>query len=126
MTRSKLSRLAAIGAATLAVIGGSAAPASANSDKILYLPGGRGYIKYHDDGDVFTVCDTKADGHGVTGTLIAINQVTQNGGTVWTLDDGGDSGCGKKAYDVGNLYTYQMTINWHGNSDWYFSEWFNE
>ena len=126
MTRSKLARLAAIGAATLAVIAGSAAPASALSDKTLNLPSGRGYMKFHDDGDVFSVCDTKADGHGVTGRLWEVNSITHNGGTVLILTDGGDSGCGKKGYNVDDLHHYSMDVSWNGDGIWYSSEWFNE
>ncbi|MGW4874430.1 hypothetical protein [Streptomyces chartreusis] len=126
MTRSRLSRLAALGTATLSMIIASATPSSADSDKTVYLPGGRGYMKFHDNGDVFEVCDTKADGHGVAGMLWEKNQVTQNAKTVLVLEDGGDSGCAKKGHDIGNVYTYSMNISWNGGGGTYTSGWFNE
>ncbi|MFG5723428.1 hypothetical protein [Streptomyces murinus] len=126
MNISRLSRLAAVGAVTFTAIAASTVPASAHSDKIVYLPNGRGYMKFYDNGDVFEVCDTKADGHGVTGQLWAKNQITQNGSTVFTLKDGGDKGCDKKAYDIGKLHTYSMQVEWDGDRVWHFSEWFNE
>ncbi|MCT9107839.1 hypothetical protein ACFWD7_03975 [Streptomyces mirabilis] len=44
----------------------------ADSDKQINLPSGRGYRHFHDDGDVFSVCDTKADGYGVTGGTLRL------------------------------------------------------
>lgn len=126
MISKKLARLATVGAVAATMIAVSALPASANSDKIIYLPGGRGYMKFHDDGDVFEVCDTKADGHGVTGTLLRFNPLTADRVTVLVVTDGGDSGCGKKGYDIGNFYSYNMTVSWNGGGDSIWSESFNE
>ncbi|WP_129847886.1 hypothetical protein [Streptomyces sp. SCA2-2] len=50
------------------LIGFTAAPAAAANAGV-ELPYDRGDMTFIDDGDVFKVCDTKPDVHGVTGTL---------------------------------------------------------
>lgn len=73
MLKSKLSRLALVGAGAAALMVTMAPSAQAVTDKTIKLPHDRGYMKFIDDGDVFKVCDTKADGYGVTGTLFVRN-----------------------------------------------------
>ncbi|MBC9729005.1 hypothetical protein [Streptomyces sp. TRM68367] len=125
MTKSKLTRMAMVGAAAATMVVASTAPAMAVSNKTIYLDGSRGYMKFIDDGDVFQVCDTRADGHGVTGTLWVRNA----GGVVskvFDLGDGGDAGCNKKGYNVGQLASYRMQVTWNGGGGSKFSAWFNE
>ncbi|MER5717360.1 hypothetical protein [Streptomyces sp. NPDC002132] len=125
MFKSTFSRLALAGAGAAAMMVTLAPSAQAVSDKTIKLPQGRGYMKFIDDGDVFQVCDTKADGHGVTGTLWVrnIGGVTS---VATTVDDGGNSGCDKKGYNIGQLASYRMELCWNGGGGCVFSEWFNE
>lgn len=126
MARSRLIQLATVGAATFVAIAVSAVPANAYTDKTLYI-GDKGYMHFHDDGDVFTVCDTKADGYGVTGHLNRLDPITLEDKVVLTLSDGGDSGCAKKAYDIGVYYDYRMDVAWHGGGGYYaYSQDFSE
>ncbi|MGW1491021.1 hypothetical protein [Streptomyces sp. NPDC002402] len=90
------------------------------SNKVISLPDGRGKMTFIDDGDMFEVCDTKADGHGVEGT------VRDNRNTLLTVNDGGDAGCDKAGYNVGNWFSVQMTLTWDGGGGTVYSEWFNE
>ncbi|MET7780865.1 hypothetical protein ACGFY3_33860 [Streptomyces mirabilis] len=126
MIKSKLARAAAVVGASAALVVGVSASAQADSDKQINLPSGRGYMHFHDDGDVFSVCDTKADGYGVTGALWVRNSagITSQ---LWTLDDGGDSGCDKKGENIGQLSVYKMEVWWHGGGAAVWSpDWFNE
>ncbi|MFF4402193.1 hypothetical protein [Streptomyces sp. NPDC001480] len=42
------------------------------------------------------------------------------------ITDGGDAGCGKKGYDVGQFGSYQVQLSWNGDGYDVKSEWFNE
>ncbi|WP_393058966.1 hypothetical protein [Streptomyces sp. LN549] len=120
-------RIAVAGAAVATVLTGTMSTAQAtevgvlDSNKTISLPGGQGTMTFIDDGDVFQVCDTKADGHGVAGRLI---DNTYNEKIY--IDDGGDAGCDKKGYDVGQSGSFQMQLSWNGGGGDVKSEWFNE
>lgn len=117
--------MVAVAAAT--VVGFTAGPAAAvTGDQKVSLPSGRGYMYYEDDGDKFTVCDTNADGYGVTGQLRTLNSSGTGIVTVLTVDDGGDAGCDTSTYDIIGAKSYSMWINWHGNNNWYESVVFSE
>ncbi|MGW1491024.1 hypothetical protein [Streptomyces sp. NPDC002402] len=115
------------GAAVATVFAGTVSTAQAaeatvlTSNKTISLPGGRGTMTFIDDGDMFQVCDTKADGHGVSGRLIdnSYNEKIY-------IEDGGDAGCDKKGYDVGQSGSFQMQLSWNGDGYEVKSEWFNE
>jgi hypothetical protein len=66
-----------------------------------------------DDPDSFKVCDTEADGAGVTGELY-IDQ------GVWALvgsaNDGGDAGCDSFVEDITFPWTYKMVLCWNGTN----------
>ncbi|MEU1512243.1 hypothetical protein ABZ490_08760 [Streptomyces sp. NPDC005811] len=112
----------------LALVAVSASPASADSDKSIVY-GSRGYMYFTDNGDVFKVCDTKADGYGMDGYLNRRNTITGGGFTeLWRITASGNGNCTKKGEDIGNLYQYQMSLWWRGNySDGGTnSDWFNE
>ncbi|MFI1018159.1 hypothetical protein [Streptomyces sp. NPDC020965] len=111
MVKTVLRRGVMIGAAATVMVGFAAAPASA-ADLSIALPNARGYMKFTDDGDRFTVCDTRADGHGVTGYLRTIN----NGRIVihGTWDDGGDRGCDGGIRDIYHNSPHDMLLCWHG------------
>ncbi len=112
--------------ASAALVVGLSASAQADSDKQINLPSSRGYMHFHDDGDVFSVCDTKADGYGVTGALWVRNSAGIES-RLWTLDDGGDSGCDKKGENIGQLSVYKMEVWWNGGGAAVWSpDWFNE
>lgn len=128
MSKSWFTRAAVVGSVAVATIVGSSGAAIA-SDKTLTLSGGRGAMTFIDDGDVFKVCDTRADGHGVTGELFYRSWLEPTNRLVLTVDDGGDSGCDKAGYNVGNDGYYQMRVCWDGwdpivSCQW--SEEFNE
>ncbi|WP_432063819.1 hypothetical protein [Streptomyces sp. C10-9-1] len=77
--------------------------------------------------DVFEVCDTKADGYGVSGRLTHRNISLGTVEYAFTIDDGGDAGCDKKAYDVkGYPHYYLMKFWWHGGGSALTTEWFRE
>jgi hypothetical protein len=115
MLRS-FTRVAVAGAAAATMLAATAAPALADSNIILKFS--HGYFLYHDSGDVFEICDTNADGHGVTGVLLEANDHSPvpGYGEVLRIDDGGDAGCDKEGYDVSPSvsYTYQMRLHWNG------------
>ncbi|CAM5610698.1 hypothetical protein SALBM311S_05966 [Streptomyces alboniger] len=120
-------RIAVAGATMATVFTGTASTAQAAEDAVLdsnkkiSIPGGRGTMTFIDDGDVFKVCDTKADGYGVSGRLIDNNYNEK-----LYITDGGDADCGKKGYDVGQFGSYQMQLSWDGDGYDVKSEWFNE
>ncbi|MFE6031054.1 hypothetical protein [Streptomyces niveus] len=113
MAKRMLKRGALIGAATAVTIGFAAAPASAANAGV-ELPYDRGEMRFVDDGDRFTVCDTRADGHGVTGYLRALNHLTGQIVTLKSWDDGGDSGCDGGNFDVRGNTAHDMLLCWHG------------
>ncbi|MFB7091545.1 hypothetical protein [Streptomyces sp. NPDC056296] len=122
----------AIASATIAaVVVGVSAPAMAadssvlETNKKISLPSGRGTMTYIDDGDMFQVCDTRADGYGVTGQL---RDDASGWPTLIEVTDGGDAGCDKKGYNVGNGISedYIMWLWWDGGGDPVLSDWFNE
>ncbi|MGW7609419.1 hypothetical protein ACWGKW_19515 [Streptomyces sp. NPDC054766] len=125
MTKSKFSRMAMIGAATAGLMVALSSPAQATSNKQINLANGRGYMKFIDDGDVFQVCDTRVDDHGVTG-ILWVRNASGLTSVAMTVDDGGDNGCDKKGYNIGQLASYQMEVCWQGGEACKFSEWFNE
>ncbi|MFI5801310.1 hypothetical protein [Streptomyces sp. NPDC051561] len=122
-----LTRIALAGAAIATVLAGTASTAQASevgtleSNKYLYLTEGRGTMTFIDDGDMFQVCDTKADGHGVEGQLIDDTERQ-----MLYITDGGDAGCDKAGYNVGNSRQYQMKFWWSGGGGTQYSQWFNE
>ncbi|MFD7685788.1 hypothetical protein [Streptomyces sp. NPDC059781] len=120
MVKSKLARAALVAGASAALVVGMSPSAQAITDKTLYLPYDRGYMHFHDDGDVFSICDTKADGYGVSGNVQ--NATITN---MFTIDDGGDAGCDKKPYNVG-IGSVRMLAWWHGDLIGHYSDWFRE
>ncbi|MFJ9041600.1 hypothetical protein ACIRF8_34165 [Streptomyces sp. NPDC102406] len=118
-----MARIAVTGAAVAAVVTLAASPALAVSNKTITFPAGKGKMTFIDDGDMFEVCDTAADGYGMTGQLI-----DRSYAQMIEVTDGGDSGCDKKGYNIGNWTTYQMWLTWNGDSlgTTVKSEWFNE
>ncbi|MFF3323022.1 hypothetical protein [Streptomyces sp. NPDC002889] len=118
-------RVAVAGAAVAGVLAGTASTAQAaalDTNIVIKLPDGRGSMTYIDDGDMFQVCDTKADGHGVEGTVI-----DDENRRMLTVDDGGDAGCDKGGWNVPNGIDYfQMTLTWGGGGGTVYSRKFNE
>ncbi|MFI5806801.1 hypothetical protein [Streptomyces sp. NPDC051561] len=111
--------------AVAAVLVGTATPAMAVSNKT--ISNSHGKMTFIDDGDMFQVCDTKADGHGMTGELVQVYPDGSNKVRL-TVTDGGDSNCGKKGYNVGNQFNelYEMWLAWNGGGATVKSERFNE
>ncbi|WP_159054528.1 hypothetical protein [Streptomyces dysideae] len=108
-----LKRGSIVAAAAAMAIGFAAGPAAAGNVGI-QLPSGRGTMTFIDDGDDFKVCDTKADGHGVTGK---VRQLTPQGRIVViaTIDDGGDAGCDWATdLDLIGTWPHDMLLCWHG------------
>ncbi|MBO2452019.1 hypothetical protein J4573_33375 [Actinomadura barringtoniae] len=105
-----LTRTAAACTVVGTVFAGTATAAHADDIKLSF---GYGSVFYDDSVDVFTVCDTRADGEGVTASL----WYTPNSGTsyhqLWAEQDGGDSGCDNHPYDVGKTGLYFMKICWN-------------
>ncbi len=132
MSRKVFVRLSSATTAALVTIVGSvvtssaasAAPAdgrtvfavSTGTTTVAHYQGGykRGTMSHTDDGDVFRVCDTRADGHGVVGLLYASEPITNDWSLLRAEDDGGDSGCDSFTYDIKGGNTYRMRICWKG------------
>jgi hypothetical protein len=119
MPKTWISRVAPVGAVTIARVAGTSGTANA-ADTWLYLSDidghSLGYMRHLDpDPDTFKVCDTRADGHGVTGKLY----MYQGGWQLKeTVSDGGDSGCGYFDYNVvPYVAKYMMKICWNGPGD---------
>ncbi|MFI9587652.1 hypothetical protein ACIHCQ_38930 [Streptomyces sp. NPDC052236] len=116
-------RMAVAGAAVVSVLAVTASQAQAAVlDTNRTISNSHGKFTFTDDGDVFEVCDTKADGYGMTGRL----QESGSNDYVLTVTDGGDAGCDKKGYNIGNLREYQMSLSWNGGGATVRSIWFNE
>ena len=100
-------------AASAAIDFGFATSPAMATDVSISLPDGRGTMKFIDDGDKFRVCDTKADGHGVTGY---VRQLRADGRivTILTIDDGGDNGCDTKETDLLGRTPHDMVLCWNG------------
>ncbi|MFI1221124.1 MULTISPECIES: hypothetical protein [unclassified Streptomyces] len=87
MTKS-ITRIAVAGAALMTFFAGTVTTAQAaeagplSTDKTISLRDGRGAMTIFDGGDMFQVCDTKADGHGVVGRQFGSYQMqlSWNGG----------------------------------------------
>ncbi len=118
MLRS-FTRIAVAGAAAATVLAATATPASADSDII--VKNSHGYMLFHDDGDVFEICDTNADGHGVEGQVVSY----WTGTTFLYINDGGDKGCDKDGYDI-RSHGYAMHFWWSGDGVVYKSGKFDE
>lgn len=131
MGRKNLSRAFTIGAGAMALVLATSNIAYAD-DMTLRYPYDRGYIHYTDNGDDFKVCDTRADGYGVRGTLwyVDVTASPDRKSYLASENDGGDAGCDTFQYDVlphwDTKVQYQMSITWEGggSSTWgvYFDE----
>lgn len=117
-------RTAAIAAGAAAVMAVSAQQAMAVTN--ITIGSYYGTMTFIDDGDVFEICDTYADGSGVKG-YIKYQPILGSAGIVRTLDDGGDAGCDKLPFNVGNDGDYQMILCGNmGTGSCVSSRWFNE
>ncbi|MBJ7903474.1 hypothetical protein IF655_09190 [Streptomyces sp. DSM 110735] len=110
MPKTKFTRSAAGAIGAAAMIVATATPAFA-ADKTVDI--GYGHMTFIDDGDVFKICDDKADGKGVYGAVFYDSYLTTSGyERVMTISDGGDSGCDSKGYNIGNSGDYTFVICW--------------
>lgn len=108
MFKSKFARTAAGAAGAAAMVIAAASPAFA-ANKTVDI--GSGYMTFIDDGDVFKICDTLADGAGVYGAVFYNSYLTTSGyERVMTVSDGGDSRCNSKGYNIGNSGDYTFVI----------------
>jgi hypothetical protein len=114
--------MAVVGGSVALLVGASATPAMADNKSI---GDEHGVMTFIDDGDVFKVCDTRVDDHGVTGKVIKADYWTPAETVVLTVTDGGDAGCGKAGYNIGNLHHYKMVLYWNGK-EIDSTGWFNE
>ncbi|OKK21764.1 hypothetical protein AMK16_00180 [Streptomyces sp. CB00455] len=113
MKIKRLMRGVTVSSALVGAVVFAASPAYA-ADLSISLPSGRGSMYYTDNGDVFTTCDNKADGHGVTGQLYQWAYSGAARQTIRSWEDGGDEGCSVHPYDVGFGSMYQMHLCWNG------------
>jgi hypothetical protein len=126
MRKTWTARLALAGAMAMALVGLMAAPAAADTNRV--LSDSHGKFTFTDDGDMFEICDTKADGYGVIGRLVLRSSIDGSQEYVLILDDGGDAGCDKQGFNIGNFHYYKMEYWWEKDKGAYFQEtgWFNE
>ncbi|KPI25472.1 hypothetical protein OV320_6947 [Actinobacteria bacterium OV320] len=111
MNRVLCKRIGVTIAAAFSAIVLSIAPAAAITD--ITISAAQGKMTFHDDGDVFEVCDTKADGAAVLGRLY----YKPIGGDWYVTDeeeDGGDADCDKMPHDINGVGSYQMKLYWLG------------
>ncbi|MFI1356795.1 hypothetical protein ACH4TV_24920 [Streptomyces sp. NPDC020898] len=114
-------------AGALALVVGATAPAGAADTKLKLKRGGHtiGTMTHLDpDPDTFRVCDTRADGHGVTGKLYMYQAGWQ---LKETKADGGDAGCDYFDYNVvPYAAAYLMKLCWNGPGEVCVKKEFNE
>ncbi|MGW5092265.1 hypothetical protein [Streptomyces coelicoflavus] len=94
--------------ATITATAISTGPAAAHTD-ITISSKYAGYFKFHDNGDVFEVCDTVTNGTGALGKLFYRSYMGDWHVTA-TADDGGDAGCDKFTRDIHSAGQYQMKL----------------
>ncbi|WP_020519279.1 hypothetical protein [Catelliglobosispora koreensis] len=111
-----LSRLAVVTAASFTAMLGITSPAYAGDTVECVSVGGyeRGCITHNDDGDTFSVCDTRVDGEGVYGAVQEYINSSLGWVTRASQEDGGDPGCDKFAFDVTveDRDVYRLKICW--------------
>lgn len=118
MLKNQVTRLAVIAGSAAALVLGTAGASSA-ADSYLYLEIDNnlyGTMRHIDNGDDFRVCDTRVDGHGVTGE---VQYYSSNFGWV-SMDsqsDGGDTGCDTFHENVKEGVQYRMKLCWNVTSD---------
>ncbi|GGY16269.1 hypothetical protein GCM10010358_80000 [Streptomyces minutiscleroticus] len=107
----------ATGTTALADTAGSETDVSALGNTWAYLynsnsPYGTSAQMVHvDDGDIFRIYDTYADGHGVRGTLQRYNSVTGNYETVKSkYNGGGYISYAQFTFDVWSVNSYRMRV----------------
>ena len=122
-----LVRIAVAGAGIATALSLTAAsPALANikspplTDQHVSFPGGKGTMSYIDDGDQFSVCDTKADAYEMVGMV-----ESYHAGTLLILRDSTDAGCEWGGYDVG-INAVRLALTWEGGGGTIRSGYFNE
>ncbi|MEU5163986.1 hypothetical protein AB0G74_30830 [Streptomyces sp. NPDC020875] len=116
MAKRWISRVAIAGGAAMALALANVSTAhAANLSFSLSHNGNKvGTMAHLDaDPDRIQVCDTRADGHGVTGTLSILH-----GAAGWTtiavVDDGGDAGCDTLQVPISGTAYYAMELCWNG------------
>ncbi|QIP85390.1 hypothetical protein GLX30_16610 [Streptomyces sp. Tu 2975] len=126
MARS-FTRLAVVGTAAATMLAITASPALA-ADQNRTLSDSHGKMTYNDSVDVFEICDTSADGRGVSGGLThKYTGGVQYTETAFTINDGGDAGCDKIGYNVqGWPHNYVMYYKWDGGGTRLNTAWFTE
>ncbi|MFJ6944313.1 hypothetical protein ACISU4_06600 [Streptomyces wuyuanensis] len=125
---NSFTRLAVVGVAAATMLTVTASPALA-ADQNRTLSNSHGKMTYNDSVDVFEICDTRADGHGVSGGLTRWYQSAhiQYKENAFTINDGGDAGCDKIGYDVkGYPNNYAMYFKWDGGGATQSTQWFSE
>ncbi len=114
-------------AGAFALVVGATGPASAADTTLKLKRGGHtiGTMTHLDpDPDTFRVCDTRADGHGVTGKLYMYQAGWQ---LKETKADGGDAGCDYFDYNVvPYAAAYLMKLCWNGPGEVCIKKEFNE
>lgn len=100
-------KLLLVAAATVALVGGGAAYASADdlgATANKTVSNKYGSITHIDKGDKFKVCDTYANGKGVVGRLSDTYEILKS------EEDGGDAGCDYFSYNVREGKQYLLQI----------------
>lgn len=114
--RRPAATFAAAGISAVLLTGATTGTAQASSEDVATLSNrtvevSGGTLTHIDDGDVFRICDTWKDGRAVYGAVFYNSYVYPDGyKRTKTLNDGGDAGCDKKAYDISNSGTYTIVI----------------
>lgn len=118
IAHSRVGRTALTLGATIALVIGFSGSAHAGDTEVTLTEGGHrlGYIRHLDpDPDRFVVCDTHANGHGVTGSLYTwLIYPVNKWHKLDEVSDGGDATCDSFEEDLVGGHRYQMRIEDNG------------
>ncbi|MEU2716969.1 hypothetical protein [Streptomyces sp. NPDC007205] len=115
MNKSLCRRVGLIAFTALAATTLSMAPASANTDITIRDRDGLGSMTFHDDGDVFTVCNLQGRGGYIVGKVWYKPAIGGSWGVIASKSDSIGGGCAKiTSVDVEDVGNYQMRMYWDG------------
>ncbi|MFJ4946471.1 hypothetical protein ACIP4V_28315 [Streptomyces albidoflavus] len=115
MNKTRIRRFGILTFTAITAMTLSMAPASALTDITIKDSAGRGKMTFHDDGDVFSVCDLKADGGAIVGKVWYKPVIGGEWTSIASEGDSSDAGCDKiTSVDVEIAGNYQMRLYWNG------------
>ncbi|MGW2566625.1 hypothetical protein [Streptomyces sp. NPDC001537] len=115
MNKSLFRRVGVLAFTTIAATTLSMAPASAYTDITIRDRDGLGSMTFHDDGDVFTVCNLNGRGGYIIGKIWYKPAIGGSWSATDSKADAFGGGCAKITnVDVDFVGNYQMRLYWNG------------